>query len=164
MSSEKGVFFIKYSNLIFGVLMLLFAVGYLVLTLQVPVNGELFNGRFFPLIIDFVMFVLTAIQFVTYFRTKGREPDDAGDDQDGRTVLLTVGLIVVYIASMQYIGFVLSTFLYLFFQFIVMTPRDKKIGVAKYLLIALISSVGIYLVFRYTELNVMLPQGIFTII
>ena len=164
MNSKNGLIMKRYSDLIFGLIMLAIAAGYLILTLQVPISGGMFNGRFFPLIIDLILFLLTAFQFVAYFKNKGCELDESSGEKDGKTVLYTVALIVAYIALMQYIGFVLSTALYLFLQFIVMTPRDKKIGYVKYAVIAAVSSVAIYMIFRYTELNVMLPQGIFTII
>lgn len=164
MNSKNSVIMKKHSDLIFGLIMLAIAAGYLVLTLQVPISGGIFNGRFFPLIIDLILFLLTAFQFAAYLKHKGCELEESGGEKDGKTVLYTVALIVAYIALMQYIGFVLSTALYLFLQFIVMTPSDKKIGYVKYAVIAVVSSVAIYMIFRYTELNVMLPQGIFTII
>mgnify|MGYP000850961268 CR=1 FL=1 len=164
MNAKNKLSVKKRNDLIFGTIMLIVSVGYLILTLQVPVSGGMFNGRFFPMIIDAVMFLLTVLQFVACFKNKDQETAETGSEKDGRTVLYTVVLIVAYVALMQYLGFVLSTALYLFLQFIVMTPTGKKIGYGKYAAIAVVSSVAIYLVFRYTELNVMLPQGIFTII
>lgn len=164
MNSKNSLFMKKYNDLVFGLIMLAIAAGYLILTLQIPITGGMFNGRFFPLIIDLIMFLLTAFQFGAYLKNKGREVSESGGEKDGKTVFYTVALIVAYIALMQYIGFILSTTLYLFLQFIVMTPAGKKIGYVKYAVIAAVSSVAIYLVFRYTELNVMLPQGIFTMI
>lgn len=160
----------KYGELIFALIMLFVTAVYLILILQIPMNGGFFNGRFFPVIIDICLFVLTIFQFWGYWKTRGAqeggkgEAGETAEAKDGKTVFYTAVLIVFYIAFMAYLGFVLSTFLYLVLQFTVMTPREKKINFVQYIVIAAVSSLAIYFVFRYTELAVMLPQGILTMI
>jgi putative tricarboxylic transport membrane protein len=163
---EKGFSLKKYGDLLFACIMLFITIGYLILTLQIAPSGNIIDARFFPFIIDILMAVLTACLFVSSMKAIKNYKDDGAVAQkaDGKTVLETVALIVVYVALMQPIGFVIATFLYLFGQFIVITPADKKVNYVQYVIIALISSVAVYMLFRYAGLNVMLPQGILTII
>jgi putative tricarboxylic transport membrane protein len=74
------------------------------------------------------------------------------------SVLLTVLLIIGYIGLMPFLGFLLSSFFYLFIQICMLSPKNQR----NYILFAgvsLIVSIFVYYVFKYL-LNLMLPAGI----
>jgi hypothetical protein len=73
-------------------------------------------------------------------------------------VILTIGLIAVYILLMPVVGFLIMTALYLFCQIVLLMPPDIK----NYLLaaeIAVVFSVGVYFLF-VQGLTLILPRGI----
>ncbi|MDO5612525.1 MAG: tripartite tricarboxylate transporter TctB family protein [Paracoccus sp. (in: a-proteobacteria)] len=77
---------------------------------------------------------------------------------DMMTVGLTLVLIAAYVAALGRIGFPLATPLYLFAQFIVLTPRGIRTPYAVYAVIALAASAVIFATFRY-GFGLMLPAG-----
>ena len=104
------------------------------------------------------MWILGICQLV-FSQKSSKEPLDKGEGVDIKTVIQTALLIILYIALFDMVGFIVMTILYLFFQFIVLTPSDKKINPVLYGIIAVAVSVFVYTVFRYA-LDIMLPQGI----
>jgi len=74
------------------------------------------------------------------------------------STLITLGLITLYIVMMGLLGFIISTSLYLFIQIILLAPKEKRkpimIGI-----ISIVSSLVIYLIFRYA-FTIVLPVGI----
>jgi putative tricarboxylic transport membrane protein len=78
-----------------------------------------------------------------------------------RAVLLTLGLIGVYIFLLNIIGFIYATILYLFIQIVVLAPAGKR-NAKNYLyfgVIAVVLSVSVYYLF-YEVFSMMLPAGI----
>ena len=74
-----------------------------------------------------------------------------------KVVVLFV-VLLVYIALIQPVGFLISTFLFLFAEFNILSYKeDRKIGFT--LIFALICAVAIYALFKYA-FSMPLPQGI----
>jgi putative tricarboxylic transport membrane protein len=74
------------------------------------------------------------------------------------SVWSTIGLLIVYAVVLQYLGFILSTMLYLFVQMIVLAG-ERKTKYVTLVLISVVASTGIYALFVY-GLELMLPAGI----
>ena len=74
------------------------------------------------------------------------------------TVWKTVGLILAYIALMQFVGFPIMTVVYLVAQFTILTPAGQKPNIISYTVIAVLTSAFVYLLFRYA-FDMMLPVG-----
>ncbi|MEI4769784.1 tripartite tricarboxylate transporter TctB family protein [Psychrobacillus sp. FJAT-51614] len=73
-------------------------------------------------------------------------------------VIITLGLMIGYIVLMPFIGFLIMTSLYLFFQMMVLSHKsNRKNGL--FILISVVTSIVIYYVFR-SIFYVMLPTGI----
>lgn len=72
-------------------------------------------------------------------------------------VLISIGLIMVYIAAMQILGFTLSTAVYLFVQMLVAAPQSKRKPLL-FAILAVVFAVGINLIF-YRAFSILLPQG-----
>jgi len=108
-----------------------------------------------------MMCLLGALQLMLSWKlpvAADRAEDDASGSADYLTVGKTLGLIAAYIALLDTVGFPIVTVLYLYLQFIVLTPRTEKVAHVRYLIIATIASTAIYLVFRY-GFDLMLPAG-----
>jgi len=76
-----------------------------------------------------------------------------------KTVLITVGLILVYVVLLKPLGFIISSSLYLFAQILVLVPVRIKKNYLLYALVAVITSAIIYVSFRF-GLDLMLPAGL----
>lgn len=71
---------------------------------------------------------------------------------------MSILLIVLYAVGLRYLGFVLSTAVYLFFQMIVLTVKGER-RVLAYGLIAVVTPLVIYFLFT-RAFHLMLPQGL----
>ncbi|WP_226527031.1 tripartite tricarboxylate transporter TctB family protein [Metabacillus niabensis] len=74
------------------------------------------------------------------------------------SVLLTVGLLVLYIALLPYIGFLITTTVYLFFQMYVLAAKTER-RIVLFIGISIATSIFIYFIFKYV-FYLMLPTGI----
>ncbi|HZH62718.1 MAG TPA: tripartite tricarboxylate transporter TctB family protein [Metabacillus sp.] len=74
------------------------------------------------------------------------------------SVLATVGLLVLYIALLPYIGFLITTTVYLFFQMYLLAARTER-KIPLFVVISIVTSVFIYFIFKYV-FYLMLPAGI----
>ncbi len=157
--------FKKYNDLIVGISMLAFGLFYLIMTTQIQRKGKLIDATFFPYILSTIMLIVGSLQTIkgvlaskkydvsSYVEPKSNEKGDM------KTVLITVGLIIAYVALLKPLGFVLSSSLYLFMQITVMVPNRIKKNYALYALIAVVTSALIYVSFRF-GLDLMLPAGL----
>ena len=150
----------KAYDMLFGVIVLAIAAFYTVMTCMIPLrdNADVINARTIPFILAALMWILGICQLV-FSQKSSKEPLDKGEGVDIKTVIQTALLIILYIALFDMVGFIVMTILYLFFQYIVLTPSDKKINPVLYGIIAVAVSIFVYTVFRYA-LDIMLPQGI----
>lgn len=151
----------KMQDQIFGIIVLALAAFYTVCTLLIPVKegADIINARTMPLILAVLMWVLGICQLVMSRKSDTKPLEKS--QRDMKTVLKTAILIVVYIALFEPVGFLITTALYLFLQFIILTPADKKPNFVLYGIIAVAVSLFVYSIFRYS-LDIILPQGLIT--
>jgi putative tricarboxylic transport membrane protein len=157
--------FKKYNDLILGTVMLAFALIYFVMTMQIPRKAQAVDATFVPYILCFLLAGVGIFQTIrglgaarsydssTYVAVR------AEDAVDVQTVVKTVSLIILYVMLLNVGGFIIMSTLYLFFQFIVLTPDRLKKNYVMYGIIAALSSVIIFAIFRY-GFELMLPAGI----
>jgi putative tricarboxylic transport membrane protein len=143
----------KKREVLLGIVMLSAGLIYLFLTMSLPRRGFV-DAAFVPYVLALAMCALGVLQLLAGRRLPSEVPSDTdaaaeAGPADYRTVLKTLGLIVGYIALLDPIGFPIMTAIYLFAQFIVLTPADKKINYRAYGLIAIVSSAVIFITFRY---------------
>ena len=141
-----------------GIVFLAVGLGYLYMTSTLP-RKQFIDAAFIPYILAITMCLLGVLQLREARRLPADEPSGAGDNADYRTVFKTLGLIVAYVALLQPVGFPIMTVIYLFAQFIVLTPLDKKVNYPMYATIAIITSATVYMTFRYA-FDMMLPVGL----
>lgn len=149
----------KKRELVIGAAMLATGLIYLFLTANLP-RKAFIDAAFVPYLLAAGMCLLGALQLIAAWRQAPKE--DAGGAEaspDYLTVGKTLGLIVGYIAVLQWLGFPLATVAYLYLQFLVLTPHDHRVSHGRYLLIALCASVFIYVVFRH-GFDLLLPAGL----
>ncbi|MBK3845784.1 MAG: tripartite tricarboxylate transporter TctB family protein [Gammaproteobacteria bacterium] len=154
----------KRKELLVGALMLGAGLFYLFLTINLPRKGFI-DASTVPYVLSVGLCLLGVLQLLT--ATKATQPPvdpDADADPsaatppDYSTVFKTLGLIAVYVALLQKVGFPIMTVLYLYAQFIIITPREQKINHITYIVIAVITSALIFFTFRQ-GFDLMLPTG-----
>lgn len=156
----------KKKELLIGVAMLGAGLTYLVLTLKLPGHSGI-DAAFVPTLLSVLLCLLASMQLFSAFSALEPTATDASTTDaaapvigsDIKTVIKTLALIVGYIALLNPVGFPIMTVIYLYVQFVVLTPVDHKVNHLTYALIALISSASIYLLFR-EAFDLMLPAGL----
>jgi putative tricarboxylic transport membrane protein len=161
-------------ELIIGLAMIGSSLAYLVMAYQLPGHGGVDAGTV-PALLAGLLILLGAMQVLSAFAAKpvaveaaapstGDLPEvpaetAAPDVIEPRTVILTLALILGYMALLGPVGFPIMTVVYLYLQFLVLTPVTQKAKHLSYLLISVISSAVIFLLFR-EAFDLMLPAGL----
>ena len=149
---------LKKREFALGIIILVAGIAYLFLTSQLP-RKQFVDAAFVPYVLGSIMTLLGVLQLRAASAFVPKAPSaKAADTVDYATVVKTVGLVVAYVALMEYVGFPIMTVLYLVAQFTVLTPLRKKVNYPLYIVIAVISSAFIFLLFRYA-FDMMLPVG-----
>jgi putative tricarboxylic transport membrane protein len=149
---------LKKRELAVGTFFLVVGLGYLFLTTLLP-RKAFIDAAFVPYVLAITMCLLGAMQLWQASKLPASEGSAAKDTADYRTVAKTLGLIIAYAALLDAIGFPIMTVVYLFIQFIVLTPADKKVNYLLYAVIAIATSATVYLTFRYA-FDMILPVGL----
>ncbi|TWI52633.1 putative tricarboxylic transport membrane protein [Pseudomonas duriflava] len=149
----------KKKELVIGVVMLGAGLSYLFMTMNLPRKGFI-DAAFVPYVLAFILCLLGILQLIASRKpaTSQAESEDDNTPIDYATVLKTLGLIVLYAALLKAVGFLLMTTVYLYLQFMVLTPVSQRVKHVSYLIIAAVASVSIYFIFRH-GFDLMLPAG-----
>lgn len=162
-------------ELIIGLAMTGCSLAYLAMAYQLP-NHQGVDAATLPLLLAGFLTLLGVLQVFGALASKsGLGAERASDAQDElpvspaeappasvvepKTVLLTLGLILGYMALLGPVGFPLMTVVYLYLQFLVLTPERHKANHLVYLLISVVCSAAIFLLFRQA-FDLMLPAGL----
>lgn len=167
----------KRSDFVFGVIFILIGIVLYISTFDIRVMGGWslsIGSEFLPKISAGAMITLGLLIALLSLKRKDIRNNQPGyieaeteieseqaaskNHLPKRDVIISIVLIAVYIALMDYIGFVLSTIIYLPIQMGLLAPKGEKKYV-KFSIIAVTSSVVVFLLFVYV-FNLRLPQGI----
>ncbi|AEV65876.1 tripartite tricarboxylate transporter TctB family protein [Pseudomonas ogarae] len=150
----------KRNELIAGLAMLGAGIAYLILTLNLPRRGTV-DAAFVPWVLAVALCLLGALQLWAWRKLpdKSAEPAEKPEAIDYSTVIKSLALVLLYTALMEPVGFLVMTALYLYVQFIVLTPADEKVKHLRYALIAVVSAVLIFYIFRH-GFDLLLPVGL----
>ncbi len=154
-------------NRIASVALLLFAITYLALAffaIGQPASKQMLGPDAFPKVIGLLMIILSGIYVAQSFRGTSKE-DDAraaiigadeklSDYMDIKTVLIMLGLMLVYAFAFEPLGYPIATFLMFMAGVFVLDRRH----LGRDVIVALIISFGLYFVFT-NLLRVQLPAG-----
>ena len=150
MSEKKKGILTSILFLAFSIVMIIFS-----RSIKPMMKNDLGSG-FFPMVVGIAMCALSVLRLILAIREKEGEVKKSGDDLMGG--LATTILIGGYCIAFNPVGFIISTIIYLFFQILVLTPKEKRswpITIA----ISLIAPVAFYVLFVYA-INTPLPKGL----
>lgn len=157
-------------ELIIGIAMLGASLTYLVLAQQLPGHDGV-DAATVPKLLAGFLSLLGVMQLVSAFAKPKAAAEPAASPApaeaeeptveivEPKTVIKTLGLILGYMALLGPVGFPIMTVVYLYLQFLVLTPVNQKARHLTYLLIAIICSALIFLLFR-EAFDLLLPAGL----
>ena len=157
-------------ELIIGLAMLGASLTYLVLAQQLPGHDGV-DAATVPKLLAGFLSLLGLMQLVSAFSKPKAAAEPAASPApaeaeeptveivEPKTVIKTLGLILGYMALLGPVGFPIMTVVYLYLQFLVLTPVNQKARHLTYLLIAVICSALIFLLFR-EAFDLLLPAGL----
>ena len=157
-------------ELIIGIAMLGASLTYLVLAQQLPGHDGV-DAATVPKLLAGFLSLLGVMQLVSAFAKPKAAAEPAASPApaeaeeptveivEPKTVIKTLGLILGYMALLGPVGFPIMTVVYLYLQFLVLTPANQKARHLTYLLIAAICSALIFLLFR-EAFDLLLPAGL----
>jgi len=153
-------------ELTIGVAMLGASIAYLVMAYRVPGHDGI-DAATVPTLLAILLCLLGLLQTLSAFTRHAQAAESSSDTPDQPkptvteplTVLKTLGLILLYVVLLGPVGFPIMTALYLYLQFIVLTPADHKVRHLPYAAIAVVTSAVIYLLFR-EAFDLLLPAGL----
>jgi putative tricarboxylic transport membrane protein len=153
-------------EMLVGIMMLAAGTIYLYLTTGVPRRGTI-DAAFIPYVLAFAMVALGLAQtFVAWRRTATDVAVEQNVDEEtptqGKpnyaTVVKTLLLFAGFTVLIRPLGFPVAAAIYLFLQFIVLTPADRKPNYLFYLVLAPVCAAVIFVSFRY-GFDLILPAG-----
>lgn len=152
----------RFKGVLVGVLMLAAGLGYLYITTNLPRRGAV-DASFFPYMLAILMAGLGLLQLLVSLR----QPAEAARDSEEAsptgapsygTVFATLALVAAFTALLRPLGFPIAAAIYLFLQFIVLTPSGRRASHPLYAVLAVVCSVVIFVAFRY-GFELLLPGG-----
>jgi uncharacterized membrane protein len=127
---------------------------------------ETLGPKFMPIVVSAMIFILGVILALDgYKEVKLLKLDGKVDDASGgnlnKSLIATAALLLLYVASLNILGFVAATAIYIFAQILLLAPSDKldKKNIVMYLIIALAAAPAIHYIF-YRAFSIFLPAGI----
>lgn len=159
----KGQIIKKYKGLATGIVTALFAIVYLIGSFSIRHSKIVSIGaEFMPKIYAFILLVLAmcliyqGIKEAKHFNVS---EENTEEHEDTKNVLLTFVLIIVYVASMELLGYMLSSALLLFLMNLLLTPVNTKRNYKMAIIYSVVLSVGTYFLF-HNLMFMPLPFGI----
>jgi hypothetical protein len=148
-----------------GMVFILYGAAWLYAGLSIPVKGK--EGDFGPallpkvigVIIVFLSILLIYTAFLNDKKTTVTQKTEGDGSYDYKSVILTMMLLVLYIVTMEPIGFIISSMLYLFLQMIIMANKPGKRQIITYAIISLVLPYLVDYLF-YSMFSLMLPDGL----
>jgi uncharacterized membrane protein len=155
----------KYRDIFSGILFLILSA--IIMTssysIKTTIPGRL-GAEFMPQVVAIIMGLLSILLIATGLLTlkkQSAETSETINKKDLLQVLALLTVVTIYVLILKRVGFIISSMVFLFAAFTVMSPKEKR----KYLLFGILSvvlSIGIYYLFRYVFL-IFLPAGIFSL-
>lgn len=126
------------------------------------------DSAFIPKIVGCCMLLLSGVLLVSSIRSDRKGAESTSHEQASTekkeflNVMGTAAILLVYILLVEPIGFLPATTLYLFAQFLYLTPREKLRHAKTYVVYAVIAlavSASVYYLFL-NAFHLILPAGI----
>lgn len=148
----------RLKDVIVGAVMTGAGIVYLRMAAALPERDGIDAGTV-PTILAWMMVALGVIELIGALRRPPATEVEARAATSGlATVGLTLLLIAGFIAALRPLGFPIATAIYLFLQFLVLTPKAAPRSVPLYAAMAAGAAVVIFATFRYA-FDLLLPAG-----
>lgn len=160
----------RYRELLVGVSVGLFSAAYLLGSTVIRRSDIVsLGGEFMPELYGYFLLFLSLLQIISGFRSAranvsdtDTSPSESGEvpKSDSKNVLMVFIAIVLYLATMQLLGFILSSCIFLFLLNFLLTPSDTKKNPRVTAIYAILLPIVTYFIF-HNYMNINLPAGIF---
>lgn len=148
----------KKKNILISILFIIFGAFVYVQSLEIDtVMQNDVGSAFFPKVVAVAIIGIGMLKLVLSFKENDDKPKEESKSVAGGW--LTILLLGVYVMIFNRIGFIISSAIYLFFQILVLAPKEKR-NIPAFSITAAVTPVFIYAVFVYA-INMPLPKGIF---
>lgn len=151
MTGKKKNIIVSIGFIIFGLVLLVQSAN-----IKPMMKNDLGSG-FFPTIIGAAIIVVAVVLLL--FSLREKESGKTSSDSDMAGGWLSILLLLAYVTAFNRIGFIISTMVYLFFQILVLAPKEKRSWPVTGI-ISVVAPLFIYGMFVYV-INSPLPKGIF---
>lgn len=159
-------------NLYPGLLLSIISIIYLVFSAQIEIftgsGSTPLNARFMPRLWGSLLLLLSLIlvyrgikQLISTSKSKEDIPEKIkiiNLIRENKEVVLSFIALFIYVVTMKYVGFLITTAIYIYIQILILTKKEKRNYVLP-AIVAVVFSCSIYFVFVYF-FNVLLPAGI----
>lgn len=148
----------KQNNLLVSVLFFLFGLFVFVESLGIKklMQNDV-GSAFFPKVIALAIMAMAAAKLIlTLIQPEAGTKKASGSDLAGGW--MTVMLLAAYVLVFQFVGFILSTAVYLFLQMLILAPAEKR-KLPLFAIISVAAPIVIYGLFVYV-INMPLPKGL----
>ena len=155
------------TNLYAGVFSLVYGIVLFIMTamMDAPQKAGQVGADFLPRMIAIIIialsigFLATTLPGALKAQKAGKKADEPAEEQNIKRVIITMALLVAYVALMNTIGFVITTIVYLFLQMLILGNKPTKKEIILYAVIAVVVPIIVNYVF-VTGFQLLLPEGI----
>lgn len=155
----------KYKEMIIGVIVGICAITYLIgSTFIKRTTFVALGAEFMPEIYGFFMLFLSVCQIMIGIRALKEYDSNKKEDSecakiDNKNVLFTFALIIAYVVVMNFVGFIISSMIFLFLLSILLTPGYDEKNYRNYIAFSVTLPIVTYYIF-HNVMNIALPLGI----
>lgn len=154
----------KYKGLITGIVIMLFAIAYLIGSLFIKRTKFVSIGaEFMPRIYGLILLLLAVCQVYQSFLEAKQfmaiPEENEAEQKDTKNVVLTFILIIAYVALMELLGFVVSSMIFLLLMSKLLAPVDTRYNHIAAIIFSVMLPLGTYFLFRRV-MHLSLPIGI----
>jgi putative tricarboxylic transport membrane protein len=144
------------------IFLLAFSIFIGLLSLQLGIGGlELMGAGFMPFLASILLFLLSSIVLIKGWRGKQKQAGDGSHSywEEMNKPLMLIGALIVYAFFLKLLGYILMTFVLVYFLFFMMQPKKWRMDLFFAALVSILS----FVLFD-NWLNVRLPAGLLTMI
>lgn len=139
----------KRKDIVSAILLYIVAITFLVIATQMKGDAGLF-----PKFLSLLIIILNTIQLIMIFLKKAK-PSKNIDDLVIKKIFIIILDCLIYVIVIKYLGFIISTILFLVSTVFLLDVKNKKIGV----ITSIITVLVIYVCFKLL-LKVPIPYGV----
>ena len=163
------MFFKKYGDLVVSIFFMVLSALMIFAAKLLPKSKVMAIGPdFMPTVIGILTFILAAMLLVITLKNFKENLANAEktkvEECEYKQMILSLLLILVYVFTLQPIGFIITTIVYLPLQMLVLGGKEQrtKKEIITVTVISVIFTFAVFFLFRY-GFKIVLPAGIFTI-